>query len=270
MCRLMIQEATLSHLSFVATQAVLLAGDLLRKGFGTKFKVSSKSSHHDLVTDFDAAAEKAIIKTIQEHFPDHGLLAEESGTNGKLQAPITWIIDPLDGTTNFARNVPIFCVSIAAVDRKGHALCGAVYQPLNGELFLAQRGHGAYLNGSRMHTSTVPKYEKALGATGFPYDLVRDARLIEHFATMASLGNPIRGIGSAALSLAYVAAGRFDAYWGVNLQPWDFAAGKLLVEESGGLVTTQNGQVCPAFDPCSLLATNGLIHNEMLSYFPQA
>lgn len=268
MCECMNQEATLSHLSFVATQAVLLAGDLLRKGFGTKFKVFSKSHHHDMVTEFDSAAEKAIISTVKEHFPDHAILAEESGASGNPEAPITWIIDPLDGTTNFARNLPIFCVSVAAVDKKGHALCGAVYQPLNGELFLAQRGHGAYLNGSRLHVSTVPKYEKALGSTGFPYDLEKKSRLIEHFATMASLGNPIRGIGSAALSLAYVAAGRFDAYWGTNLQPWDFAAGKLLVEESGGLVTGQNGHACPTFDPCSLLATNGLIHKEMLSYFP--
>lgn len=260
-------DAKLSHLSFVATQAVLLAGDLLRKGFGTSFKVSSKTDYHDMVTEFDAAAEKAIIETIQEHFPTHSFLAEESGQHFQSHAPITWVIDPLDGTTNFARNVPIFCVSVGAIDAHGRTLCGAIYQPLNGELFLAQRGHGAYLNGARLQVSKASRFENALGATSVPYNLREKPHLIEHFSRMAALGNPIRSIGSAALSLAYVAAGRLDAYWGATLQPWDIAAGSLLVEEAGGRVTQQDGSHNPAFEPCSVLATNSLIHDEMLSYF---
>lgn len=260
-------EAKLSHLSFVATQAVLVAGDLLKKGFGTKFKVSSKTDYHDMVTAYDGAAEKLIIDTIREHFPGHSFLAEESGPHTKADAPITWVIDPLDGTTNFARNIPIFCVSIASVDQKGRSLCAAIYQPLNGELFLAQRGHGAYLNGVKLKVSKTPAYHNALAGTSFPYTSTNDAKLIEHFSKMAKLGNPIRGIGSAALSLAYVAAGRFDAYWGTGLQPWDFAAGNLLVEEAGGAVSTQQGTPVPPFEKSDMLATNGLIHSEMLAYF---
>lgn len=260
-------DAKLSHLSFVATQAVLLAGDILRKGFGTSFKVSSKTDYHDMVTEFDAAAENAIISTIREHFPAHSLLAEESGKLLMAQAPITWVIDPLDGTTNFARNIPIFCVSIGAVDVHGQTLCGAVYQPLNGELFLAQRGHGAYLNGVRLHVSKTPRYKNALGSASVPYNFEGQPDLIHHFSRMAGLGNPIRSIGSAALSLAYIAAGRFDAFWGASLQPWDFVAGQLLVEEAGGRVSTQKGESCSPFEMGSLLATNGLIHDEMLAHF---
>ena len=251
-----------SELTFVAVQAALKAGELLKKGFGTHYKITSKPGRQNLVTEYDKAAEKAIISTILDAFPKHAILAEESGGQGDNE--VIWIIDPLDGTVNFAHNIPIFSVSIAAcVDKK--LVTGVVFAPLLNELFIAQAGHGAYLNDVQLHVTATDTFEKAFMATGFPYNVDENPlHCIEAFGHMTKQGIPIRRLGSAALDLAYVAAGRFDAYWEVSLQPWDLAAGKLLVEEAGGTVTHYDGNPRDLFNDKTVLASNGHLHNDMV------
>lgn len=253
-------------LTTVAVQAAYKAGEILRKGFGTRFNVTTKSNPHDLVTEFDNAAEEAAIGHIRKMYPTHSYLAEESGSTPVPNAPVCWIIDPLDGTLNYAHHIPTFCVSIAAL--VGNAIqVGVIYHPLLDELFVAEKGHGAFLNETRLAVSPTENLHMAVAATGFPYDSseIRQ-KSIESFSKVLDIGNPIRLIGSAALSLAYVAAGRFDAFWGINLNPWDVAAGKLLIEEAGGTVTTYTGQAIEAFKAANTLATNTKLHSTLLTY----
>ncbi len=251
-----------SELTFVAIQAALKAGELLEKGFGTNYKITSKPGRQNLVTEYDNAAEKVIMGMIKDSFPSHAILAEESGAHGDNE--VVWIIDPLDGTVNFAHNIPIFSVSIAAcVDKK--LVTGVVFAPLLNELFIAQAGQGAYLNDARLHVTSTDTFEKAFMATGFPYNVDENPlHCIDTFAHMTKQGIPIRRLGSAALDLAYVAAGRFDAYWEVSLQPWDLAAGKLLVEEAGGRVSHYDGAERDLFNDKTVLASNGHLHNDMV------
>ncbi len=255
-----------SELTFVAIQAALSAGTLLRHGFDTEFEIGSKEGIQNLVTEFDTAAEKNIIESIFEHFPDHAILAEESGETQKGKSTVTWIIDPLDGTVNFAHNIPIFTVSIAAaIDN--HVVSGVVYQPMTHELFFAEKGKGAYLNGKRLFVSKNDRFEKAIMATGFPYDVDKNPlSCIDRFTKMQATGVPMRRLGSAALDLSYLAAGRFDVFWEVGLNSWDMAAGKLLVEEAGGKVTHWNGLPHKIFGYDTILATNGLLHQKMLEH----
>lgn len=256
-----------SSLAFVGIQAALCAGDILRRGFGTNFEISSKTSSLNLVTEFDKASERAIIELIARHFADHAFLAEESGFSKNKGSKICWVIDPLDGTMNFVHHIPLFTVSIAAlIDDQVEV--GITYQPMSNELFVAQRGRGAYLNGNKMSVSRVNELELAVASTGFPYDDIDQREsAIEQFNRLLNIGNPIRIVGSATLSLAYVAAGRFDAFWGANLHPWDVAAGKLLIEEAGGKISHYDGSEHAIVDQPSVLATNGLLHNGMLAYF---
>ncbi len=245
----------------VAIEAAEKAGALLRQGLGTNFKISNKSGKHNLVTEYDLAAEKAIIETISTHFPTHGFLAEESGQGKK--GDILWIIDPLDGTVNFAHGIPVFSVSIAATQGE-EILCGVVYQPITNELFTAEKGKGAYLNGHRLHVTETTDINAAFLATGFPYNVDKNPlHCIDTFSHMTKKGIPIRRLGSAAIDLAYVAAGRFDAYWEVSLQPWDLAGGKLLVEEAGGRVTDYSGNPRPLLGTGPVLATNGHLKLEL-------
>jgi myo-inositol-1(or 4)-monophosphatase len=253
-----------SELTFVAIQAALGAGGLLRRGFGTEFAIGSKEGVQNLVTEYDKAAEKSIISAILKHFPDHAFLAEESGETHQGKSPVTWIIDPLDGTVNFARQVPVFSISIAAAIEK-NIVSGVVYQPMTNELFVAEKGKGAYLNGKQIFVSKIDSLKKALLATGFPYDVHKNPRqCIDLFAEMQRTGVPIRRLGSAAIDLAYVAAGRFDAFWEVGLNAWDMAAGKLLVEEAGGKVTHWDGSPHKIFGYETLLASNARLHPEMI------
>jgi len=253
-------------LTNVAVQAAHKAGDLLRRGFGSHFDISKKSNTFDIVTEFDKAAELAVISHITKFFPSHAFLAEESGSIDKPNAPICWIIDPLDGTLNFAHHIPTFCISIAAVSGT-EILSGVIYQPLLDELFVAEKGHGAFLNNVRLRVSTVEQLNMALISTRFPYDSPESRqKSIQSFSKILSIGNPIRITGSAALSLAYVASGRFDAYWGLDLSPWDFAAGKLLIEEAGGTITSYNGENIFPLKNCNTLATNTALHAAILSY----
>jgi len=253
-----------SELLVVAIEVALAAGALLRRGFGTAFEVSSKPGRHNLVTEYDRAAEKQIISAISSRFPSHRFLAEEGGAQGKEASPVTWVIDPLDGTVNFASSIPVFSVSIGAVV-DGSIVCGVVYQPMTHELFFAERGKGAFLNGTRLSVTATHKLDDAFLATGFPYTAHENPRgCIDTFAKMTRRGFPIRRLGSAAIDLAYVAAGRFDAYWEVVLQPWDFVAGALLVSEAGGLVTDYEGKDPSPMAPNSIAASNHRLHRELL------
>jgi myo-inositol-1(or 4)-monophosphatase len=252
---------TTSELTFVAIQAALSAGALLRQGFDTVFEIQFKEGRLNLVTEYDKRSEKSIIDTILHRFPNHAILAEESGEKGK--GSVIWIVDPLDGTVNFARNIPMFSVSIgAAVDKQ--IVCGVVYQPMTHELFVAEKGKGAYLNGKRLTVSKTKDFDNAVMATGFPYNVDQNPlSCIDRFVSIQSQGIPVRRLGSAAIDLAYLAAGRFDAFWEVGLHPWDIAAGKLLVEEAGGKVTHWNNVPHKIFGYDTLLASNGLLHQKM-------
>ena len=255
-----------SFLTLLAVNAALQAGELLRQGFYTPFQVESKGGLHNLVTEYDKIAEKCIISTISSHFPTHSILAEESGEQYKKNSDVLWIIDPLDGTVNFAHHIPIFCVSIG-VALEQQIVSGVVYSPMLQELFVAEKGKGAYLNGKPLHVSSVSQVEKAFMSTGFPYNVEKNPlHCIDRFAQMQIKGVPIRRLGSAALDLAYVAAGRYDAFWELNLNPWDTAAGTLLIEEAGGKLSQYNGEEYNCISHKTIVATNGHLHREMIHH----
>ena len=260
----MSDNTTVPSYKQAAIDAAYHAGAILRQGFGTQFSVSRKGSPHDLVTEYDGRAEEAIISHLSRLYPSHGFLAEESGVSTHPDAPVKWVIDPLDGTMNYAHHIPLFCVSIAAVVEE-KAVVGVIYNPLLEELFVAERGKGATLNGQRISVSKVDSIENGVLATGFPYghSTLRE-KCISQFMNFLEVGNPIRIIGSAALTLAYVACGRFDIYWGSNLKPWDVAAGTLLIEEAGGKITHFDGSPLDMFLVSNTLATNSHLHNEAL------
>ncbi len=246
-----------------AISAARKAGELLKKGFGSTFQIKSKKTVQDLVTEYDHASEKLLISFFSDLYPDSSFLAEESGKVGNQKTELEWIIDPLDGTVNFAHGIPVFSVSIAA-RLNGEVVSGVVYQPLLDELFVAEKNGGSFLNGKKLQVTSTDKLEKTLLATGFPYNLKDNPHhCIEHFTSILRQGIPIRRLGSAAIDLAYLAAGRFDGYFEVGLFPWDVAAGKLLVEEAGGKVTQwdENDIEIDVYSP--ILATNQRIHGEL-------
>ncbi len=254
-------KENLSHITLIAIEAALLAGEILRQGFGTHFAISSKEGKHNLVTEYDHKSEKAILEFIKSHIEGSHFLAEESGFSGKEDGGILWIIDPLDGTVNFARQLPHFSISIAAV-KEGKILSGVVYQPITHELFVAEKGKGAFLNGQKLKVSDVSEIDMAVLAIGFPYDLAKNPfHCIDHFVDIVKLGVPIRRFGSAAIDLAYTAAGRFEGFFEVKLGPWDVAAGKLLVEEAGGKMTHWDGRSFDINSRETVFASNGFIHN---------
>jgi myo-inositol-1(or 4)-monophosphatase len=256
------QKKHFSHVAQIAIDAALLAGEVLRRGFGTDFSIFSKEGKHNLVTDYDYLAEKTIIDFIKEKVPESYFLAEESGKTGSEEA-LLWVIDPLDGTVNFAHRIPFFSVSIA-VEKQGRIIAGVVFQPLHHELFVAELGKGAFLNGKKLKISPVDDLQKAMLATGFPYNLSENPfHCIEHFIDIIKLGIPIRRIGSAAIELAYVAAGRIEGFFEVGLSPWDCAAGKLLIEEAGGSVTHWDQTPFDIHSHLPILASNGLIHKTV-------
>lgn len=259
-------SSAFSELTLIAVEAAKNAGALLQQGFGSYFEIESKPGMQNLVTEYDLISEKAIITIISDHFPDHAFLAEESGSIHKGSSPVTWIIDPLDGTVNFAHNIPLFSVSIAAfVD--GAIVSGVIYHPMAQELFVAEKGKGAFLNTKPISVSKTSDFKNALMATGFPYDVDKDPlNCVEKFAKMQLKGVPVRRLGSAAIDLAYVAAGRWDAYWEVGLHPWDMAAGKLLVEEAGGMTSHWDGTPHEVFGYSTMLASNGQLHPAMIEH----
>jgi myo-inositol-1(or 4)-monophosphatase len=240
------------------------AGAILLEGYG-RVHHPERKGRIDLVTHFDRRSEALILARIGERFPGSAVLAEESGVHERAAgSPLRWIVDPLDGTTNFAHNYPFFAVSIAA-ELEGEMAAGAVFDPVGREMFAAARGQGAALNGAAIHVSTIPRLEDALLVTGFPYD-VREhpERLLPAFQAMLSRAQGIRRDGSATLNLCYTAMGRFDGFWEPSLSPWDLAAGTLIVREAGGRTTDYRGG---PFDLAAgeILATNGVLHAEMIA-----
>ncbi len=237
------------------------AGALLREAFAHPLAIRYKGEI-DLVTDADKASERAIVEAIGRRFPGHAVLAEEGGGQG--DAEWRWVIDPLDGTTNFAHRYPFFCVSIA-LEHRGAPHLGVVYDPLRDECFAAMRGHGATLNGAPIAVSRVDRLERALAATGFPYDVhERPEETLRFFAPFLSRVQGVRRDGSAALNLAYLACGRFDLFWETKLHAWDVAAATLIVEEAGGRVTDFAGGPSPK-DGFEVAASNRVLHDALLA-----
>lgn len=254
-----------SPYTLCAIEAALKAGEIVKRGFYSHFHITAKKGNHNLVTDYDYLSEEAILTFLTQAFPDHSFLSEEKGALNENPQAVQWIIDPLDGTVNFAHGIPIFSISIAAA-LNGQTLLGVVYQPMTHELFVAERKKGAYLNGFKLKVSETESLQKSFLVTGFPYDADENPHhCIDSFGQIVKKGIPVRRLGSAALDLAYVATGRFDGFWEAHLQPWDVAAGKLILEEAGGKVT-QWDQSPYLFDPKgTFLATNGSIHQEFSS-----
>lgn len=247
----------------LAIKFAKLSGEELKNGFNTNFIISTKSNQNDLVTEYDLKAEKIIINEIKANFPEHNILTEESGQLTNSTSEYTWIIDPLDGTVNFANGVPIFSVSIALKFNE-NIISGVVYNPISNELFYAEKGKGAYLNEKKIEVSKNSGILKSLLVTGFPYNISENPQnCLDTFVRVALKGMPIRRLGSAALDLCYVAAGKFDGFWEVTLKPWDIAAGMLILEEAGGKITNYQGQEHTLFEP-NLIGTNSLIHNNLL------
>lgn len=222
----------------------------------------------DLVTEADKMSEELILAEISLRYPDHGILSEESAAKNE-RAAMRWIIDPLDGTTNYAHGFPFFCVSIA-LEEDGVVVLGVIYDPTRDDLFFACRSGGAYLNGKKLHVSSVSELSRSLLATGFPYDIrVSPDNNLNFFNAMAVRAQAIRRPGAAALDLAYLAAGRIDGFWELKLKPWDTAAGCLMVEEAGGVISDMAGGKWHLQSP-SLLASNGLIQEQMMEVFQKA
>jgi len=252
-------QPTLSYLETLARKA----GTILRGGYSKEHQVDYKGVI-DLVTEVDHKSEAFLLGEVQRDFPEHHIFSEESGVI-RGSAEHVWYIDPLDGTVNYAHHIPIFCVSVAyALD--GILTFGAVYDPMRDEMFLAERGRGATLNGSKTEVSLATELQKSLLVTGFPYD----AWDTEHdnfgnFVKFSKMSQGVRRLGSAALDLCYVAAGRFDGFWELALNPWDVAAGGLICEEAGARVTNVSGGVDYLSPPQSVVATAPGIHDQMLT-----
>lgn len=251
-------QPTLADLERLARSA----GDILRAGYNQEHQVRYKGVI-DLVTEIDHASESFLLNEIAARFPGGYILAEESGeTKGKNED--IWYIDPLDGTVNYAHHIPIFCVSIAFAER-GTSKLAAVYDPLRDEMFLAERGKGASLNGIPLRASNATELQKSLLVTGFPYDAWNTPNdNFGYFVKFAKLTQGVRRLGSAALDGCYVAAGRFDGFWELSLKPWDIAAAGLIAEEAGARVTNVRGEADYISAPQSIVAAARGIHQKML------
>jgi myo-inositol-1(or 4)-monophosphatase len=244
----------------IAVEAARIAGRLQQYRFASFMHVTLKGDKN-LVTEVDQESERLVVDHLLGRFPDHNIVAEE-GEYPQGDAPFRWIIDPLDGTTNYAHGFPWFCVSIG-LESAGELVAGVIFNPMHDELFTATKGGGAFLNGQRLHVSTRAPLQNTLLATGFPYDCASDpTNNFDNFIAFQKAARGIRRAGAAALDLAYVAAGRLDGFWELKLKPWDVAAGVLLVREAGGTVTSFDGT---NYDVSNhrIVASNGLIHEEM-------
>ena len=249
-----------------AIQTARDAGSILADRMGRTLQVSNKGDI-DLVTEADLASEKLIIERIKSHYPRHAILAEESGATEGIktvtgQTDWRWIVDPLDGTTNYAHGYPCFCVSIA-LERAGSIELGVIYDPVRDEVFAAERGQGATLNDRSVRVSTVDDLNAAMLCTGFPYNVRERPDFARDFVNFTMKAQAVRRDGSAALDLAYLACGRFDGFWEDGLNAWDIAAGVILIEEAGGRLTDFNGASLDIYTP-KVLASNGLIHDKMM------
>ena len=254
----------MEELKKVLLDATHEAGKIIQSYFNGTFVINHKEGINNLVTEVDHLAEQKIISVIKATYPTHSIIGEESGENIQL-SDYQWVIDPIDGTVNFAHGIPLCCVSIGLL-LNGSVLMGAVYNPMMNELFFAEKGKGATLNGKPIKVSAKSDFKTAFLVTGFPYKWPENS--LEHpvkvFERMVLEGLPIRRLGSAAIDLCWVACGRFDGFWEYNLSAWDVAAGYLIVLEAGGTITDFDGNIGNVFDK-QTLATNGLIHKDILS-----
>lgn len=256
-----------AEIQTVATRAAERAADIQRRYFETGFEITRKGEVN-LLTEADLASQDAIVETIRQAFPSHAILAEEKdlGHHHDLSGPL-WIIDPIDGTTNYAHRFPIFGISIGFVE-DGRSTFGLIHFPMLGEWYTATRGQGAYLNQKPIRVSAVDRIQPSLLATGFAYDRkTMKENNLDYFAHFEMNSLSIRRPGAASFDLACVAAGRFDGYWEFALQPWDIAAGIVLVEEAGGRISDLSGAPITDYNRGEMLATNGKIHEAMLSDF---
>jgi len=254
-------EDFLNQASNIARQA----GDLLMPYFRRRVRVEYKGEV-DLVTEADRASEKLIVGELRKRFPDHAIVAEEGGGNVGSSG-YRWLIDPLDGTTNFAHSFPIFAVSMA-LEKDGEMIAGVIFDPTRDELFTAEKGQGAHCNGEAIRVSSISRLEEALVATGFPSRKRHKNPNIHFYHQMNMRTHGVRRPGAAAIDLAYVACGRLDCFWEFHLHPWDVAAGKLLVQEAGGCVTDTKGDA-HHLDSASVLATNQSLHSQILTAFQE-
>jgi myo-inositol-1(or 4)-monophosphatase len=245
-----------------AIEAVVAAGDFMMARFGRAVRIDKKGTI-DLVTEVDVAVEQRFREMVSARFPGHAVLAEEMGGSDLVPSGACWIFDPIDGTTNFAHGLPIFCSSLA-LEIDGIPEVAAVYDPTRRELFTAERGGGAFLNGQPIHVSPAERLVDAMLVTGFPYDVHRRVEeIVGLFGAFVGRARAVRRLGSAAIDLCYVAAGRMDGFWESDLKPWDIAGGALLVEEAGGRITGLAGEPFKSRGG-HVLASNGLVHDAML------
>jgi len=245
----------------IALKAVKEGGAILMEYFG-KVKSIDYKGEINLVTEADRRSEEVILNIIKDSYPDHRILAEEAGDSGD-SSPFKWIIDPLDGTTNYAHGYPCFCISLA-IEHKGDIIYGAVYDPVREELFTGEKGNGAHLNGKEIKVSSTQALIKSLLCTGFPYDLKNNIEIsIINFRNFLMKAQAVRRDGSAALDLCYTAQGRFDGFWEQKLHPWDIAAGSLIITEAGGKLSDFKGENFSIYDK-EIVASNGIIHNQMV------
>jgi myo-inositol-1(or 4)-monophosphatase len=241
------------------------AGTLLAQHFERRVGFELKGEF-DLVTEADRASERLVVERLRSYFPSHGIVAEE-GSSHEGSSEYVWFVDPLDGTTNFAHGFPMFNVTMA-LERAGEMVAGVIFDPIRAEMFAVERGGGAYLNHRRIHVSRVRKLSESLVATGFP-SRKRHLNINVHFYhQMGMATHGVRRAGSAALDLAYVACGRLDAFWEFGLNPWDMAAGLLMISEAGGCYSTMEGAACTLRSP-HLLGDNGLVHEDILLLFSE-
>jgi myo-inositol-1(or 4)-monophosphatase len=245
----------------VGIEAAKAAGRIQKRNLNGAFRVHTKGDVTNLVTEVDLRCEKRIVTLLRKHFPTHGIFAEEGGEDF-VDSPYRWLIDPLDGTTNYAHGYPVFCTSIA-LEYRGAVVLGVVYDPCRQELFTAEKGRGALLNGHSITPSETSDLDAALLVTGFPYDVRKSKRNLDHFRRFSLRAQAVRRDGSAALDLCYTAMGRFDGFWEFSLSPWDMAAGSLILSEAGGRVTHTNGRTF-SLGAGDILATNGRVHLQML------
>jgi len=250
---------TLNDLEYLARQA----GKILRASFGQRLNIDHKGVI-DLVTDADHRSEVYLLGEIQRRFPDHKIIAEESGETAGADGQV-WYIDPLDGTVNYAHGLPVYSVSIGYAEA-GRMRLGVVYDPMRDECFSGQADRGAWLNGKALHVSEAHNLDQGLLVTGFPYDIrTNPQNNLDHYARFALRSQGVRRLGSAALDLCYVAAGRFDGYWELRMNAWDVAAGGLIAEQAGARVTNVAGGADYISPPQSILAANPHIHQQMLA-----
>lgn len=256
-------DAERDQLKRVALEAARGAGDILQERARSGFRVEHKDVVN-LVTDADRQSEQAIVAALRRAFPGHETLAEERGLSTTARSAYRWVIDPLDGTTNFAHGFPVYCVSIG-LEYRGSLILGVVLDPTRSECFVAERGRGATLNGRPIGVSPTRALTDALLVTGFAYDIRESPENnLDHFARFSLHAQGVRRVGAAALDLCYVACGRFDGYWELKLKPWDMAAGVVILEEAGGRLTDFGGGTFSIYGK-EIVASNGPIHDEMLA-----